>query len=74
MMMERTLARAAFRTNGNAVSRLLDWIGANRSAALQRRRLLELDAHLLDDIGLTRAEAVDEARLMRWDAPGHWRR
>jgi uncharacterized protein YjiS (DUF1127 family) len=43
--------------------RLASW----SRVASERRRLLELDAHILKDIGLTREEAYREATRPFWD-------
>jgi uncharacterized protein YjiS (DUF1127 family) len=44
------------------VETLLRW----QEASIQRRRLLELDAHMLKDIGISRADAVREAKRPFW--------
>jgi len=46
--------------------RLLDALFAWRERALQRRRLLQLDARMLSDIGLSRADAENEAAKPFW--------
>jgi uncharacterized protein YjiS (DUF1127 family) len=50
------------------VEMLLRW----QELSMQRRRLLELDAHMLKDIGISRADAVCEANRPFWDHRVHW--
>lgn len=49
------------------VETLLRW----QELSSQRRRLLELDAHMLKDIGISRADAVREAKRPFWDHRVH---
>ncbi len=49
------------------VETLLRW----QELSMQRRRLLELDAHMLKDIGISRADAVREAKRPFWDKRVH---
>jgi uncharacterized protein YjiS (DUF1127 family) len=75
-----TINRNAVRTRGMAsslaatrrvligvVETLLRW----QELSMQRRRLLELDAHMLKDIGLSRADAVREAKRPFWELRTH---
>ena len=55
------LSRLAAMVSG-AVEALAVW----RVRAIQRRRLMELEARLLSDIGLSRADAVGEAEKPFW--------
>lgn len=45
------------------VETLLRW----QELSVQRRQLLELDAHMLKDIGISRADAVREAKRPFWN-------
>lgn len=77
----RTIYRNDVRTGGAAssllaaprgilmglVETLLRW----QELSMQRRRLLELDAHMLKDIGISRADAVREAKRPFWDQRAH---
>jgi uncharacterized protein YjiS (DUF1127 family) len=47
---------------GNAVTLLACW----HARKVQRRQLLDLDAHLLEDVGISRAEALDHGQRPFW--------
>lgn len=47
---------------GNLVTLIACW----RARAVQRRQLLDLDAHLLEDVGISRAEALEHGQRPFW--------
>jgi uncharacterized protein YjiS (DUF1127 family) len=62
-----SLLAATRKVLAGTVETLLRW----QELSMQRRRLLELDAHMLKDIGLSRADAVREAKRPFWDQRAH---
>jgi uncharacterized protein YjiS (DUF1127 family) len=63
----RTVLAAIGRALAGIFETLVRW----QEVSIQRRRLLELDAHMLKDIGISRADAVREARRPFWDCRVH---
>lgn len=56
---------------GRALAGIVETLARWQEVSIQRRRLLELDAHMLKDIGISRADAVREARRPFWDRRVH---
>jgi uncharacterized protein YjiS (DUF1127 family) len=56
---------------GRALVGILETLVRWQEVSIQRRRLLELDAHMLKDIGISRADAVREAKRPFWDSRAH---
>lgn len=62
-----SLLAATWGALAGMVEALLRW----QELSMQRRRLLELDAHMLKDMGISRADAVREAKRPFWDQRAH---
>jgi uncharacterized protein YjiS (DUF1127 family) len=58
-----SLVAATGRVLAGMLETLLRW----QELSIQRRQLLELDAHMLKDIGISRADALREAGRFFWD-------